>query len=541
MDRLVCGDVGYGKTEVALRAAAAVAFSGKQVALLAPTTVLARQHFGLLQRRFAGTGGAVALVIGGQKKQDSEGARRGLAEGSIAIAVGTHALATPSIRFDDLALVVIDEEQRFGTRHKAALQSLGRGRHSLALSATPIPRTLQAAMAGLRDLSVIDTPPHRRRPVRTVLSDADPALIQSALRREANRAGQSFCIVPRIADLDHVAAEVGELVPGLRVVQAHGRMKAAALDEAMLSFAEGRADILVATAIVESGIDIPRANTILVWRPDLFGLGQLHQLRGRVGRGAAQAYAYLLTDPEHELPERTATRLRALETIESLGGGFRAAMIDLDRRGAGDLVGEEQTGHLTAIGTELYQHLLGRALERANGQPTKPPLPEIKLDVPLSVPEAYIPETELRIGLHRRLARATDASELTELADEIRDRFGPLPEPTEALIKVAGLRLQAGDLGLRELRAGPAAIVLQFADPQDAARVAESFEADADATGRLVLRRASASPEERLLLVAETLDRTAGLLSRANSLARGSRRPSRRKGDRPPPRARRTG
>ena len=507
MDRLVCGDVGYGKTEVAIRAAAAVAFSGRQVAILAPTTVLARQHFTSFTRRFAGLGAETALVIGGQKRSEADQARALIADGAVAIAIGTHALLSKAVRFDDLALVIVDEEQRFGARHKSALQSLARGRHALAMSATPIPRTLQAALAGLRDLSVIDTPPFRRRPVRTVLTDADPTLVRSALRREAKRGGQSFCIVPRVADIERIATEVKELVPDLALVTAHGRLKAAALDRAMLAFAGGEADVLIATAIVESGIDIPRANTMLVWRPDLFGLGQLHQLRGRVGRGAAQAYAYLLTDPGHALAESTATRLRAVEAIESLGGGFTASMLDLDRRGAGELTGEEQSGHLTEIGTELYQHLLARALRAASGQRANATLPEIRLDVPIAVPQSYVPETELRIGLHRRIARAADRGELTELEAEIRDRFGPLPASVAALITVAGLRFQARDLGLAELRAGPAAVVLRFADARAAGTAAKRLGGEDRGEGRVRVQASSSGVDDRLRLVADLLAR----------------------------------
>lgn len=458
MDHLVCADVGYGKTEVALRAAAAAAFAGRQVAVLAPTSVLARQHLETFRRRFAGFGVAVAPLTGAMSDADACRVKEGLADGGVRIVVGTHALLSKTVAFKELGLVVVDEEQRFGAKQKQALRRRVRGVHSLALSATPIPRTLQGALAGLRGLTVIDTPPARRRPVRTLVTPDDPATLRAALRRERARGGQAFCIAPRIADLEALEARVRAAAPGMSVAVAHGRMKQAELDEVMIGFADGRTEVLVATPIIESGIDIPRANTMLLFRPDLFGLGQLHQLRGRVGRGGAQGYAYLMVDPGQPLEERTARRLGSLETIESLGGGFVLSMLDLDQRGAGDLLGAEQSGHLRAAGTELYQHLLAQALRRLRRQPDSSWQPEIHVGAPQSIPDAYIPEVELRIGLHRRLARAADTVEIDTLRDETEDRFGPLPDAVELLFDVADLRVVAKRLGVEALHAGPAGV-----------------------------------------------------------------------------------
>ena len=458
VDHLVCADVGYGKTEVALRAAAAVAFAGHQVAVMAPTSVLARQHLDVFRRRFSGFGLTVEPLTGSMTKAEAERVRAGLAGGSVDIVVGTHALLSKDVRFQRLGLMVVDEEQRFGAAQKQALKRRTKGVHSLALSATPIPRTLQGALAGLRGLSIIDTPPARRRPVRTAVTPRDPTTARAALLRELGRGGQAFCVTPRIADLGELEDWIRELVPASRIAVAHGRLGAAALDDAVMGFVDGESDILLSTPIIESGIDIPRANTLLLFRPDLFGLGQLHQLRGRVGRGAVQGYAYLLTDPDHPLEERAARRLGSLEVIESLGGGFVLSMLDLDQRGAGDLLGEDQTGHLRAVGTELYQRILADALRSLRRQPDERWDPEVTVAVPHGIPAAYIPEEELRIGLHRRIARTRDAGELDALREEMEDRFGPLPDPVERLLAVASLRCRCRALGIASLGCGPAGV-----------------------------------------------------------------------------------
>ncbi|PWC82133.1 hypothetical protein TSO5_31030 [Azospirillum sp. TSO5] len=472
MDHLVCADVGYGKTEVALRAAAAVAFAGHQVAVMAPTSVLARQHLDVFRRRFAGFGVTVEPLTGGMTKAEADRVRAGLADGSVDIVIGTHALLSKDVRFGRLGLMVVDEEQRFGAAQKQALKQRTKGVHSLALSATPIPRTLQGALAGLRGLSIIDTPPARRRPVRTAVTPRDPATARAALLRELGRGGQAFCVAPRIADLGELEAWIRELAPSARIAVAHGRLGAAALDDAVMGFVDGESDILLATPIIESGIDIPRANTLLLFRPDLFGLGQLHQLRGRVGRGAVQGYAYLLTDPDHPLEERAARRLGSLEVIESLGGGFVLSMLDLDQRGAGDLLGEDQSGHLRAVGTELYQRILADALRTLRRQPDDRWDPEVTVAVPHCIPSAYIPEEELRIGLHRRIARTREAGELDALREEMEDRFGPLPDPVERLLAIADLRCRCRALGVASLGCGPAGVAVTLRGERAAAKAA---------------------------------------------------------------------
>ncbi|MBY6265224.1 DEAD/DEAH box helicase [Azospirillum sp. 412522] len=472
MDHLVCADVGYGKTEVALRAAAAAAFAGHQVAVMAPTSVLARQHLEVFRRRFAGFGVAVEPLTGSMTKADADHVRAGLADGTIDIVIGTHALLSKEVRFQRLGLMVVDEEQRFGAAQKLALKRRTKGVHSLALSATPIPRTLQGALAGLRGLSIIDTPPARRRPVRTAVTPRDPVTARAALLRELGRGGQVFCVTPRIADLGGLEDWLRALAPSARIAVAHGRLGAAALDDAVMGFVDGESDILLATPIIESGIDIPRANTLLLFRPDLFGLAQLHQLRGRVGRGAVQGYAYLLTEPDHPLEEKAARRLGSLEVIESLGGGFVLSMLDLDQRGAGDLLGEDQSGHLRAVGTELYQRILADALRTLRRQPDERWDPEVTVAVPQCIPSAYIPEEELRIGLHRRIARTREAGELDALREEMEDRFGPLPAPVERLLVIADLRCRCRALGIASLGCGPAGVAVTLRGERAAAKAA---------------------------------------------------------------------
>ena len=503
MDRLVCGDVGYGKTEVALRAAAAVAFAGLQVALLAPTTLLALQHAETFGRRFARSGIEVALLTGGMKRTEAQAVREGLAAGRILVVVGTHALCGKGIAFRRLGLVIVDEEQRFGAAQKKALSRLSAGHHRLAMTATPIPRTLQSAMVGLREISVIDTPPQRRRPVRTVVTAEDPGVIRTALQRERARGGQSFWIAPRVEGIEAVAARARELLPGGRVLVAHGKLHQARLDRAMLDFSRGRGDVLVATTVVESGIDIPRANTMLVTAPERLGLAQLHQLRGRVGRGAAQAHMYLLTGEATEADGGAMARLNALAATPSLGGGFALAALDLDQRGAGTLLGAEQSGHVDPLGAELYQHLLARAVRRARGEKVPRPLPEVVLEMPRLIPEDYIPEAQLRLELHRRIARVDDAAALEALAVEIRDRFGAPPPELDLLLRTAALRLACRARGITTLRAGPAGAALDFAARALAARALKALgvAVPGEATRRVVVKLGDAMPEQRLAMI----------------------------------------
>jgi len=455
MDRLVCGDVGFGKTEVALRALAAAIFSGKQAALIAPTTVLARQHTEILRRRFGRFGVEVAQLSRLVAPAEAKRVKAGLADGSIRLVVGTHALAGKGVAFSDLALTVIDEEQRFGAKMKADLRRLAEGGHVLTLTATPIPRTLQAALVGLQSLSVLATPPALRQPVRTVVAPYDSEAVREALIREHRRGGQSFVVCPRIEDIAPMAERLRALVPDLSILVAHGELKPSAMDDVMVRFAEGDGDVLLATAIVESGLDVPRANTMLVWEAAKFGLAQLHQLRGRVGRGQRRGTVHLLSDPAAPPPAAALQRLRALEALDRLGAGFAVSARDLDLRGAGDLVGEDQAGHAKLVGLGLYQHLLQLALTAAKGGRAEDWSPEIELGLPSRIPEDYVPEPEIRLSLYTRLLRLREAEAIDALAGEVEDRFGAAPAPMLALFDLARLRAACCELGVARLRGGP--------------------------------------------------------------------------------------
>ncbi|MCB5174422.1 DEAD/DEAH box helicase [Microvirga lenta] len=510
MNRLVCGDVGFGKTEVALRAAAAAALAGKQVAVVAPTTVLVRQHVKTFERRFEGLGIKVGHLSRLVSPGDAKAVKVGIADGTIRIVVGTHALSGRGVRFADLGLVVIDEEQRFGAAQKTKLRNLAQDIHLLTLTATPIPRTLQAALVGLQDLSVIATPPSQRQPIRTFLIPFDETTVREALLREQRRGGQSFFVCPRIEDIEPLSRRLAEIVPELETVVIHGGMPPAEIDDAMVRFADGGGDVLLATNIIESGLDVPCANTMLIWHPDRFGLAQLHQLRGRVGRSRVRGIAYLLTDPARPLARSTRKRLETLESLDRLGAGFAISARDLDQRGAGDLFGEDQAGHMKLIGVSLYQHLLSKALAGArgeNGADEAPP--ELNIDAPGHVPEDYVPEVEVRINLYARLARLEDEDEVDALEDEIRNRFGPPPAAVERLVALARLREQCRDRAVARIDAGPQAIALTFGDKADRntidRAIAKSNGALEWRNDRLVWTRSADSPEERLVQATKLL------------------------------------
>ncbi|WP_298690262.1 TRCF domain-containing protein [uncultured Sphingomonas sp.] len=459
MDRLVVGDVGYGKTEVALRAAACAALSGYQVVIAAPTTVLARQHLEAFTQRFAASGVTVAGLSRLSTAAEKKAVKAGLADGSVAVVVGTGAVMAKGIAYAKLGLVVIDEEQRFGAGDKQRLRGSG-DIHLLSLTATPIPRTLQMALVGLQQISVIATPPARRQPIRTSLDQYDDSRIRTALLREKGRGGQSFVVVPRIEDMAVLREKIMRLVPDLRLIEAHGKMPAAEIDEAMVIFAQGKGDILLATNIIEAGLDVPRANTMIVWRADRFGLAQLHQLRGRVGRGHRRGQVILLTEADHAIGERTLKRLRTLATYDRLGAGFEISAKDLDQRGGGDLLGETQAGHTRLIGIDLYQHLLGMALRHARGEDVERWTPELNLGATGLLPADWIPEPDIRLSLYVRLARIEDEAGLDALEAEMIDRFGPLPADAETLTAWARLRLAARTAGVQRIDAGPAAIAM---------------------------------------------------------------------------------
>ncbi|MDF2494498.1 TRCF domain-containing protein [Sphingomonas sp.] len=495
MDRLVIGDVGFGKTEVALRAAALAALSGKQVAIAAPTTVLARQHLESFTARFEGTDVVVAGLSRLTSEADKRRVKAGLADGSIHVVIGTGAVAGKGVAYKDLALVIIDEEQRFGTADKNKLQQLSAG-HVLTLSATPIPRTLQAALVGLRQLSVIATPPARRQPIRTAVSAFAPETLRAALLRERARGGQSFVVVPRIADMAPLAEKLAKLVPELEILQAHGKMPAAEIDDTMVRFGHGDGDVLLATNIIEAGLDVPRANTMAIIHADRFGLSQLHQLRGRVGRGHRRGQVLLFTDADDAIAPRTLKRLRTLEAFDRLGAGFAISARDLDMRGAGDLLGDTQAGHMRLIGVELYQQLLEDALRTARGETVERWTPDLRLGIDGRLPAEWIPEEDLRISLYARLGRLRSDAELDGFEAELEDRFGELPEEAALLLSIARIRERARALCIARIDAGPAAIALtpRSDAPDTVAQIAGLVEKD----GRLLLKEPLEDPAARL-------------------------------------------
>ena len=467
MDRLVCGDVGFGKTEVALRAAFVMAMSGKQVALICPTTLLARQHYSNFVERFHGfpinIGRLSRLVPAAEAKRTKEG----VADGTVDIVIGTHAILAKSIEFKRLGLVIVDEEQHFGVAHKERLKALKNDVHVLTLTATPIPRTLQMAMSGLRELSVIQTPPVDRLAVRTYVTPFDGVVLREALLREHFRGGQSFFVVPRVADLPDMEEWLRKQVPEVKFITAHGQMSPTEVEERMSAFYDRKYDLLLSTTIVESGLDIPSANTLVVYRSDRFGLAQLYQLRGRVGRSKARAYAYLTMPATRSITEAAQKRLQVLSELDNLGAGFQLASHDLDIRGAGNLLGDEQSGHIKEVGFELYQSMLEDAIVevKAGGVAPKEEFsPQISVDAPIMIPEQYVPDLDLRMGLYRRLGELEDRPAIDAFAAELIDRFGALPEETANLMKIVEVKLNCREAMVAKLDIGPKGAVVTFAD-----------------------------------------------------------------------------
>ncbi len=469
MDRLICGDVGFGKTEVAMRASFVAAMSGRQVAVIAPTTLLARQHAQSFQERFRGFPIRVRQLSRFVSSKEASLTRQGLADGTIDIVVGTHAVLAKTVKIANLGLLIIDEEQRFGVQHKERLKQLRSDIHVLTLSATPIPRTLQLSLTGVRDLSIIGTPPVDRLAIRTFVSEFDPISIREALLREHYRGGQSFYVVPRIKDLPEVEAFLKEQLPELSYVVAHGQMAAGQLDDRMNAFYDGKYDILLATTIVESGLDIPTANTMVVHRADMFGLAQLYQIRGRVGRSKVRAYAYLTTKPRMKLTQTAEKRLRVLGSLDTLGAGFTLASQDLDIRGAGNLLGEEQSGHMRDVGYELYQSMLEEAIAKIKSgeleglsEADDQWAPQINLGVPVLIPEDYVPDLDVRLGLYRRLSGLSTKVELEGFAAELIDRFGKLPREVNTLLLVVRIKSMCKRAGIAKLDGGPRGATIQF-------------------------------------------------------------------------------
>jgi transcription-repair coupling factor (superfamily II helicase) len=466
MDRLVCGDVGFGKTEVALRAAFVAAMAGYQVALICPTTLLARQHYSNFVERLKGfpieVGRLSRLVPAAEAKVTKER----LEAGTLDIVIGTHALLSKSLKFKKLGLVIVDEEQHFGVTHKERLKMLREDVHVLTLTATPIPRTLQMAMSGLRELSVIQTPPVDRLAVRTYVAPWDPVVVREALLREHYRGGQSFLVAPRIADLAALEEFLREEVPEVKAITAHGQMSPSEVEERMSAFYDKKYDVLLSTTIVESGLDIPSANTLIVHRADRFGLAQLYQLRGRVGRSKTRAYAYLTTTPDRSVTEGADKRLTVLANLDSLGAGFQLASHDLDIRGAGNLLGDEQSGHIKEVGFELYQAMLEEAIldRKAGGEERREEFtPQISVEAPILIPETYVPDLDLRMGLYRRLGELDDREGLDAFAAEMIDRFGKLPQETSNLLQIVETKINCRKACVAKLDVGAKGAVVTFA------------------------------------------------------------------------------
>ena len=468
MDRLVCGDVGFGKTEVALRAAFVAAINGKQVAVVVPTTLLARQHYRNFCQRFQGLPIKIAQMSRMVSAADMKIARDGLASGDIDIVVGTHAVLGKGVEFRDLSLVIIDEEQHFGVAHKEKLKTMRAEVHMLTLSATPIPRTMQLAMTGVRELSIIATAPVDRLAVRTFVTPFDELIVREALLRERYRGGQAFYVCPRIEDLEEASAFLRTSVPEAKFVVAHGQMAATELEEKMSAFYEGKYDILVSTSIIESGLDIPTANTLIVHRADMFGLAALYQLRGRVGRSKTRAFALFTVPANRPVTPQADKRLKVLASLESLGAGFQLASHDLDIRGAGNLLGDEQSGHIREVGYELYQQMLQDAIEALKSGAEAPTeeawSPTITTGAPVTIPEAYVPDLSLRMQLYRRLSSLKSEEEIESFAGEMIDRFGPLPPEVEQLMKLVSIKMLCIRAHVEKIEAGPKGVVVAFRD-----------------------------------------------------------------------------
>jgi transcription-repair coupling factor (superfamily II helicase) len=525
MDRLICGDVGFGKTEVALRAAFAAALNGKQVAVVTPTTLLARQHFKTFSERFRGfpvrLGQASRLVSSAELHRVKQGIR----DGSIDIVIGTHALLGKSVAFKDLGLVVVDEEQHFGVAHKERMKELRSEVHVLTLTATPIPRTLQLALTGVRELSIIATPPVDRLAVRTFVTPFDTLVVREALLRERYRGGQAFYVCPRIEDIAGAKQFLESHVPEVRVAVAHGQMGARQLEDIMAAFYDGGFDVLLSTSIVESGLDIPTANTLVVHRADRFGLAQLYQLRGRVGRSKTRAYAILTLPAERAVTPQAERRLKVLQSLENLGAGFELASHDLDIRGAGNLLGDEQSGHIREVGYELYQEMLAEAVAQLQAGIATPAAdkwsPQIAVGTPVMIPEAYVPDLAVRLGLYRRLADLENPADIDAAAAELADRFGPLPGEVKTLLDVVAIKALCRRANVERIEAGPKGAVVSFRDdtfPNPAGLIAWITDPRSSARVRpdqkLVVFRDWQRIEDRLRGAKSVLDTLVGLAER---------------------------
>jgi transcription-repair coupling factor (superfamily II helicase) len=540
MDRLICGDVGFGKTEVALRAAFITAFAGGQTAVIVPTTLLARQHYRTFSERFAGMPVRIAQLSRLVAAKDAKAVKRELAAGTIDIVIGTHALLAKDVRFAHLGLVVVDEEQHFGVVQKERLKQLKTDVHVVTLTATPIPRTLQLALSGVREMSIIATPPIDRLAVRTFVTPFDPVVVREAILRERDRGGQIFYVAPRIADLDEVREELRRMVPEIRIAVAHGRMPSTELERVMTAFDERAYDLLLSTNIIESGLDIPTANTLIVHRADMFGLAQLYQLRGRIGRSKLRAYCYLTLPEKKQLAPTAARRLEVMQMLDQLGAGFQLASHDLDIRGAGNLLGDEQSGHIREVGIELYQHMLEEAVvaartagaEGGDGGAAEEWTPQITIGTPVLIPEGYVADLGVRLGLYRRIAQLADRRERDAFAAELIDRFGKLPPEVENLLQIIAIKRDCREAGVERVEAGPKGAVIalrgnRFANP---AGLVELIQKNA---GTLRLR-----PDQRLVYLRnweDEAERLRGVARLMRALVGIARAPSPDTAAMPPP------
>lgn len=521
-DRLVCGDVGFGKTEVALRAAFAVAMEGKQVAVVVPTTLLCRQHYLTFAERFRGFPVRVRQLSRMVTQKEMAETKEGMKKGDVDIVIGTHALLAKDVGFRDLGLLIVDEEQHFGVAHKEKLKAIRADVHVVTLTATPIPRTLQMALTGIREMSLIATPPVDRLAVRTFVLPFDPVIIREAILREQYRGGQTFYVCPRINDLEKVADRLRVLVPEVKMTMVHGQMPVAMIEDTISRFYDGAFDVLLSTNIIESGLDLPAVNTIIIHRADMFGLAQLYQLRGRVGRSKTRAYAYLTLPPGQMLTKTAEKRLEVMQTLDSLGAGFTLASHDLDIRGAGNLLGDEQSGHIREVGIELYQQMLEEAVADARGLNADNDAewsPQVALGMPVLIPDWYVSDLTVRMGLYRRIAWLKDADEIEQTAAEMIDRFGPIPSEAENLLEVVKIKQLCRRAGISKLDAGPKGAVVQFLNDQvaDPAKLVEWLTAQKGTAKlrpdhKLVFSRAWDTPKERM----KGLEYLAGELAKVN-------------------------
>jgi transcription-repair coupling factor (superfamily II helicase) len=518
MDRLLCGDVGYGKTEVAMRAAFKAVQDGKQVAVLTPTTVLAFQHYETFKKRFAQFPITVEMISRFRTAKEQKVIVEKIETGKVDILIGTHRILSKDIKFQDLGLLVVDEEQRFGVRHKERLKQLRKEIDVLAMSATPIPRTLHMSLVGLRDMSVIETPPKDRMAIQTVVAKFDEKIVRSAIEVELERGGQVYFVHNRVETIYEIASRIQELVPGARVVVGHGQMGEKDLESVMLAFMRHEFDVLVATTIIENGLDIPLANTIIINRADRHGLSELYQLRGRVGRSNRRAYAYLLIPGERELTDIARRRLAALKEFSDLGAGFKIAALDLELRGAGNMLGGEQSGHIEAVGFELYTSMLEAAVKELKGEGGEErPSTQLNLGIALRIDESYVAEENQRLRLYKKIAGAESEKAIADLRAEMEDRYGALPDATVYLLEAATLRLECERLGIAQIDRKRAELQIRFTekaaiDPQNLMRlVARNAKRGAQFTpqGLLKFPMDATRPDDVLLEIRDLLTKLA--------------------------------